>query len=95
MFGRGCFAPTSRGQINTAFKRRWFVLNSKSGALTYAKEPASGVLGVLRVAGADVTVTTGEDGVAELHLKCETSSRVYVFRGDALDEWAAELKKLA
>ncbi len=84
-------------QLNTAFKRRWFVLSRKSATLTYSKEPGPGgsVQGSLAIAGADISMVKAKDGTPELHVKCEGDSRIYILQGDRLDQWERALVKLA
>lgn len=74
-------------QLNTAFKRRWFVLNRQSRTLTYAKAPGGNPCGTLMVVAADATLTAADDSEPELHLRCEGDSRVYILRGDNLEGW--------
>ncbi len=82
-------------KVNTAFKRRWFLLHRQSRTLTYAKEPGATPCGTLVVVGADITLTAADDGVPELHVKCEDQPRVFILRGEALEEWQRALKSVS
>eukprot|EP00048_Salpingoeca_helianthica_P024294 m.31217 g.31217 ORF g.31217 m.31217 type:complete len:184 (-) comp9297_c0_seq1:419-970(-) len=67
-----------RGKLNTAFKKRWFVLEGRE--IKYSKEPGSSELGTISLGGAQVTLTSEND---EFQLNIETlSGRTYVLRGE-------------
>jgi hypothetical protein len=83
-----------RGKLNTAFKKRWFVLEGRE--IKYSKEPGTSELGTISLGGAQVLLTSEND---EFELRIETlAGRTYILRGEApnprsrLENWVRAIE---